>query len=296
MLTDERAAILTVDIITPVVDDPYIWGQIAAANSLSDVFAMGGRPLLTLNVVGFPINCMPLEVLSSILEGSMERTTRAGAIVAGGHTIEDEEPKFGLVVYGEVPLTEIWYTKGAKPGDNIILTKPLGTGALVSAFKAAMLSKEEEANMTSTMVQLNDLPLRLPKEMRLQVHACTDVTGFGLIGHLLDMLDENIDIKLNVKDIPLLKGTLEKVSMGLVPAGTYRNKACYTEAGKIKGLELLHEDLQDILFDPQTSGGLLLALDPSTTEKALDLLKEEGFEESRLIGEVVQGTGKIEIV
>ena len=112
MLTDERAAILTVDIITPVVDDPYIWGQIAAANSLSDVFAMGGRPLLTLNVVGFPINCMPLEVLSSILEGSMERTTRAGAIVAGGHTIEDEEPKFGLVVYGEVPLTEIWYKKG----------------------------------------------------------------------------------------------------------------------------------------------------------------------------------------
>src|SRR5690606_9056352 len=129
-----------------------------------------------------------------------------------------------------------------------------------------------------------------------QVHACTDVTGFGLMGHLLDMLDENIDIKLNVKNIPLLKGALEKVSMGLVPAGTYRNKACYTEAGKIKGLELLHEDLQDILFDPQTSGGLLLAFDPSTVRRALDLLKEEGFEESRLIAEVVQGTGKIEIV
>ena len=177
----------------------------------------------------------------------MERTTRAGAIVAGGHTIEDEEPKFGLVVYGEVPLTEIWYTKGAKPGDKIILTKPLGTGALVAAFKAAMLSEEEEATMTSAMVQLNDLPLRLPREIRLQVHACTDVTGFGLMGHLLDMLDENIDIKLNVKISPLKRSVREGFH-GPGPAGTYRNKACYTEAGKIKGLELLHEDLQDILF------------------------------------------------
>ena len=295
VLSDERAAVLTVDIITPVVDDPYVWGQIAAANSLSDVFAMGGRPLLALNVVGFPINCLPLEMLSSILEGGMERTTRAGAIVAGGHTVEDEEPKFGLVVYGEVPLTEIWYTRGARPGDQLILTKPLGSGVLVTALKADMLEDDEANNLISVMTQLNDLPLRMPKEIRCKVHACTDVTGFGLIGHLADMLGEDINIKLYAKEIPLLKGVLQKVSMGLVPAGAYRNKAYYTEAGKAANLESLDEDMRDVLFDPQTSGGLLLAVDPSIANEALKLIKDAGFEESSIIGEAVQGCGKIEI-
>lgn len=296
ILSDERAAVLTVDIITPVVDDPYVWGQIAAANSLSDVFAMGGRPLLALNVVGFPINCLPLEMLSSILEGSMERTKRAGAIVAGGHTVEDEEPKFGLVVYGEVPLTEVWYTKGARPGDRIILTKPLGSGVLVTALKAELLGDDEMKNLISVMTQLNDVPSHLSKDIRYKIHACTDVTGFGLIGHLADMLGDDIDIKLHTKEIPLLKGVLQKVSMGLVPAGAYRNKAYYTETGKVENMDLLDEDLRDVLFDPQTSGGLLLAVDPSTASDALKLIKDAGFKDSSIIGEVVQGSGKIEIV
>jgi len=295
ILSDERAAVLTVDIITPVVDDPYTWGQIAAANSLSDVFAMGGRPLLALNVVGFPINCLPLDTLSAILEGGMERATKAGAIMAGGHTVEDEEPKYGLVVYGEVALNEIWRTTGARPKDKIILTKPLGTGVFSTALKADMLSKEEEEAMISQMVSLNDLPLHLPQEARRKVHACTDVTGFGLIGHLLNMLDENIDIRIEAKRVPLLEGVTEKISMGLVPAGAYRNKYCYQSTGKVTGLESLDENLEDALFDPQTSGGLLLAVDPDVEDVILDAARKKGFLGSNVIGEVLEGKGKVKI-
>ncbi|KRT35961.1 selenide, water dikinase [Acetomicrobium hydrogeniformans ATCC BAA-1850] len=295
ILSDERAAVLTVDIITPVVDDPYTWGQIAAANSLSDVFAMGGRPLLALNVVGFPINCLPLDTLSAILEGGMERATKAGAIMAGGHTVEDDEPKYGLVVYGEVALNEIWRTTGARPKDKIILTKPLGTGVFSTALKADLLSKEEEEVMISQMMSLNDLPLYLPQEVRRKVHACTDVTGFGLIGHLLNMLDENIDIRIEAKRVPLLAGVTEKISMGLVPAGAYRNKDCYKSTGKVTGLESLDENLEDALFDPQTSGGLLLAVDPDVEDVILDVARKKGFVGSNVIGEVTEGKGKVKI-
>lgn len=295
ILSDERAAVLTVDIITPVVDDPYTWGQIAAANSLSDVFAMGGKPLLALNVVGFPINCLPLDTLSAILEGGMERATKAGAIMAGGHTVEDEEPKYGLVVYGEVALNEIWRTTGARPKDKIILTKPLGTGVFTTALKADLLSKEEEEVMISQMVSLNDLPLHLPQEVRRKVHACTDVTGFGLIGHLLNMLDENIDIRIEAKRVPLLEGVTEKISMGLVPAGAYRNKDCYKSTGKVTGLEALDENLEDALFDPQTSGGLLLAVDPEVEDVILDVARKKGFVGSNVIGVVLEGKGKVKI-
>jgi selenide,water dikinase len=295
ILSDERAAVLTVDIITPVVDDPYTWGQIAAANSLSDVFAMGGRPLLALNVVGFPINCLPLDTLSAILEGGMERATKAGAIMAGGHTVEDEEPKYGLVVYGEVALSEIWRTTGARPKDKIILTKPLGTGVFTTALKADLLSKEEVEVMVSQMVSLNDLPLHLPQEVCRKVHACTDVTGFGLIGHLLNMLDENIDIRIEAKRVPLLEGVTEKISMGLVPAGAYRNKDCYKSTGKVTGLESLDKNLEDALFDPQTSGGLLLAVDPEVEDVILDIARKKGFVGSNVIGEVLEGKGKVKI-
>ena len=215
-LDSERLGVLTIDFITPVVDDPYTWGQIAAANSLSDVFAMGGRPIVALNVVCFPTKYLALDVLKEILSGGFERVRTAGAFLAGGHSVQDDEPKYGLVVYGEVMKSALWRTTGAKAGDNLILTKPVGTGIAITAIKAEMIEDEStRTEAAESMKTLNDIAL--PPELHGQVHAATDVTGFGLAGHVCDMLSENLDCRISLRNVPTISGVKDLADMGLVP-------------------------------------------------------------------------------
>jgi selenide,water dikinase len=293
-LDEKRAGILTVDFITPVVDDPYIFGQIAAANALSDVFAMGGTPVVALNVAGFPANCQPVEILRDILKGGQERVLAAGAVLAGGHSVEDEEPKYGLTVYGEVDRDRIWRVTGARPGDALILTKPLGTGMIITALQAEMDEAGEVEAAVKSMTTLNDLPRHLPEEMYRAVSACTDVTGFGLAGHLLDMLAEkDLDVTLDVPSLPFLPGAAEKAAIGLVPAGTYRNRELYE--GRFEGLEGIVAERADVLFDAQTSGGLLLAVAAEQADALLDFCRAAGFPRSEKIGLFQKGEGRIKI-
>jgi selenide,water dikinase len=292
MVDEKRAGIFTLDFITPVVDDPFTFGQIAAANALSDVFAMGGRPLVALNIVGFPVNCQPLEVLTQILRGGQERVTAAGAFLAGGHSVEDDEPKYGLAVYGEVPADRIWKVTGARPGDSLILTKPLGTGLIITAFQAEMDEPGEIDAAVDSMRSLNDLPRRLPEELVCEVHACTDVTGFSLAGHLLDMLSGGgIGVRVFAEKLPLLPGALEKADMGLVPAGSYRNRELYSP--RVDGLENISSPMSDLVFDAQTSGGLLLAVPSGVSDAFVDLCRSTGFPHAAKIGVFTEGSGRM---
>ncbi len=292
MVDDTRAGIFTLDFITPVVDDPFIFGQIAAANAMSDVFAMGGRPLVALNIVGFPVNCQPLEMLTQILKGGQERVTAAGAFLAGGHSVEDEEPKYGLAVYGEVEVKNIWRVTGARPGDSLILTKPLGTGVVITAFQADMDDPGEIDAAVDSMRMLNDLPRRLPEDLWKEVHACTDVTGFSLAGHLLDMLSGGeVGVRIFAKELPILPGALEKADMGLVPAGSYRNRELYSP--RVDGLENISSPMSDLIFDAQTSGGLLLAVSEEISCRFLEVCRSAGFPHSAIIGGFTEGEGGI---
>ena len=291
-MDDKRAGIFTLDFITPVVDDPFIFGQIAAANALSDVFAMGGRPLVALTIVGCPVNCEPLEVLTQILRGGQERVAAAGAFLAGGHSVEDAEPKYGLAVYGEVPADRIWKVTGARPGDSLILTKPIGTGVIITAFQAEMDEPGEIDAAVDSMRMLNDLPLRLQEELSRAVHGCTDVTGFSLAGHLLDMLSGGgIGVRVFPENIPLLPGALEKADMGLVPAGSYRNRDLYSP--RVDGLDKVPSSLSDLIFDAQTSGGLLLAVPQEAADSFVGLCRSAGFSHSAKIGVFAEGSGRI---
>ena len=295
-IDNERAGVLTVDFITPVVDDPKQWGAIAAANSLSDVYAMGGRPLIALNVVGFPSKKLDLSILQAVLAGGMEKVTESGAFLAGGHSVEDEEPKFGLVVFGEVPAGRIWKVSGARPGDAIILTKPLGTGVMATAIKADMAgdaSWTEEA--IRWMMTLNDIPVRLDPRFLSEINAGTDVTGFGLIGHALDMIsDGRLDISLSMSNIPLLPGVIQLAEMGLLPEGTYNNRIAYQD--RVLDDSSCPETHVDMAFDAQTSGGLLLAVNGEKAERVADAVRALGFLHAAIIGHVKEGKGTIHLV
>ena len=292
-LDERRYGVLTVDFITPVVDDAFTWGQIAAANSLSDVFAMGGRPIVALNTVCFPTKYLELDVLQKILEGGFERVRTAGAFLVGGHSVQDDEPKYGLVVYGEVDKEKLWRTSGAKTGDKLILTKPIGTGIAITAIKADMI--EDEATLieaTASMKKLNDIVL--PDDLHRNVNAATDVTGFGLAGHLSDMLSDETDCEIFLKSIPSISGVKELADMGLVPEGSYRNQAAYEKFVEVNEKIFAPSDL-DMLYDAQTSGGLLLAVNSSCADQVLNHVRSKGFEQAAIIGEFKAGTGKIKI-
>ena len=292
--------IQTVDFFTPIVDDPYTFGQIAAANALSDVYAMGGEPKLALNIAAFP-NCLDPEILGEILRGGADKVLEAGASLAGGHTIQDDEPKYGLCVTGFVNPAFMWKNIGAKTGDILILTKPLGTGILSTAVKGEMASEEEAAYAASVMATLNKYARDQVAD--LQVHACTDVTGFGLAGHALEMAKgSGKTICISLSSLPVMEGALDYAAMGLIPAGAYRNRefagsdcAFMWKNSDMKRIiqeyigkvplseELLWNEEQtdeasldireDIVFDPQTSGGLLLCIDPKDVAEAIRRLK-----------------------
>ena len=297
-----RLGVLTVDFITPVVDDPYVWGQIAAANSISDVFAMGGRPVVALNVVGFPTQTPEpgLDVLKKILEGGFAKTREAGAFLVGGHSVNDNEPKYGLVVYGEVEEESVWRTTGAGVGDLLVLTKPIGTGIAATAIKAGVTENSETVSeAVRWMTTLNDVPSKLSYDLRRAVHAATDVTGFGLAGHILDMLSagglssERLSLRLSLRDVPVLAGVLDLADKGFVPGGTYRNREAYDDRVKVgKGYSSAETDM---MFDAQTSGGLLLAASPGSAEKILEACREAGFTRAAIVGEFMHGEGTIEV-
>lgn len=272
-LNDEMALIQTLDFFTPIVDDPYQFGQIAAANSLSDVYAMGGTPLIALNIVAFP-SCLPVEVLGEILKGGADKVKEAGALLVGGHSIEDNEPKYGLSVTGLVHPDKVLANATAKIGDVLILTKPVGVGILNTCIKEALLEQRLVDEAIRVMATLN----KTSGELMTQIgaNACTDITGFGLIGHALEMAEgSKVSIELDSMTVPIMEGALENAEMGLVPAGTYRNRAY---AGDRVWLDPnLSEALVDVLYDPQTSGGLLISLDPERAD-ALEALYRDHLE------------------
>jgi len=284
-LSDSQALVQSVDFFTPVVDDPYRYGQIAAANSLSDIYAVGGQPLLALNLVSFPINCLEPEILAQILQGGSERVHAAGAVIAGGHSIEDEEPKYGLSVTGMVDPRQMITTQGCRPGDRLILTKPLGTGLLTTALKGDMLSETDIAEAIEGMLTLNRTASEVM--MAVGVSACTDITGFGLAGHASEMADASgVGMKLNLAALPLYPHAREMAEMGLVPVGAHRNRDFYSP--RFIGREHCDPIDIDILSDPQTSGGLLLAVGEAKVEELLDALAACAVPAFQ-IGEVVAG-------
>lgn len=283
--------IQTLDFFTPVVDDPYIFGQIAAANSLSDVYAMGGEPAVALNIAGFP-GCLDPSVLGEILAGGASKVQEAGAVLAGGHTVQDEEPKYGLSVTGFVHPDRIWTNTGARPGDVLILTKPLGVGIVTTGIKAGMAQEISVEEAVASMKSLNQKAKRALEAF--SVHACTDVTGFGLAGHGLEMArGSGVTLEIVLEQVPVIAGAGELAQMGLVPAGAYRNREYTLE--EIKAEEAEDYEL-DIMMDPQTSGGLLVSIDEAEMDAALKALQAAGLETSfAVIGRVLpkQAVGMI---
>ncbi len=283
-LNDETAIIQTLDFFTPVVDDPYLFGQIAAANSLSDVYAMGGKPLMAMNIVCFP-TCLDINILTEILKGGSDKVSEAGAILVGGHTVEDNEPKYGLSVTGIVSPNEVMSNATSKPGDVLILTKPLGTGILNTATKAELITEDAMKAAIMNMATLNKCAAEGMK--LIGANSCTDITGFGLLGHAYEMAKaSNVSFKIYSEQIPILKDTDYYAKMGLVPAGTYSNRNYIND--KIDISKSIEGHINDILFDPQTSGGLLISIEAS---RARDLMKyyEENLEtEYRVVGEVIE--------
>ena len=290
-INETTALIQTLDFFTPIVDNPYMFGQIAAANSLSDVYAMGGKPLTVMNIVAFPIGLLPAEVLGDILKGGQDKVIEAGAVIVGGHTINDIEPKYGLSVTGVVHPDKIWKNSGAQPGDQLILTKAIGTGVLATAARAEMFPKGNQASMFS-MATLNRRAAEVA--MNYTIHACTDITGFGLLGHLYEMASgSGVDLQIHSATIPLLTDAAEAAAMGLVPGGAYANREYLTTVTMNPSVPV---NIQDLCFDPQTSGGLLLCVPPNVAKELLMDLQDAGIEQSAIIGEVIQkGRGEIHV-
>jgi len=292
-LTEDLAIIQTVDFFPPVVDDPYLYGQIAATNALSDVYAMGGRPILALNILCFPTCDYPMEVVREILRGGGDQVAAAGAVVAGGHSIQSSEPVYGLCVTGLIKPGAVLTNGGARAADQLVLCKPIGTGVGLLGLKAGMLSQAAEQALISSMTTLSTKALECALAYKLS--AATDVTGFGLLGHLHEMAKgSGLTIRLNADAVPLLPETQALAEQGFVPAGAYGNRKSFEQfTTYINDVDL---SLGDLLFDPQTSGGLLLALDKPQSENLLRDLKKIGVEAS-CIGEFIDGSsGKVEVV
>jgi selenide,water dikinase len=285
-ISDDLALIQTVDFFTPVVDDPYWFGQIAAANALSDVYAMGGTPKTALNLVAFPVRQMDLAVLRRILQGGMDKLAEAGTALIGGHSIEDKELKYGLAVTGVAHPTKVLVKRNLQSGDRLILTKRLGTGIVNTAIKADMASRELVDRAIRLMAALNREAADVMA--RFDVHACTDITGFGLLGHLAEMVDGSAKaVRVFADQVPVIPEALEFAAMGLIPAGAYKNREFRDPMLRVA--EAVPRALQDVLFDPQTSGGLLICVRKDQASSLLAALLEAGAGGAAQIGEVLEG-------
>ncbi len=285
-ISEDLALIQTVDFFTPIVDDPYMFGQIAAANALSDIYAMGGDPKTAMNLVAFPLKQMDLSILRRILAGGLDKMKEAGVALVGGHSIEDSELKYGLSVTGFVHPKKVVTKGGLKPGDRLVLTKPLGTGVINTAIKAGMAATDVIQKVTRLMATLNRDAATVMA--CFPVRACTDVTGFGLLGHMAEMVvGTGHAIVLRVADIPFLPGAVEYAGFGLLPAGAFKNQEY--RASLVECLPGVDPLVLDLLFDPQTSGGLLIGVAEESAVPLLEELVAKGVTESKIIGEVVAG-------
>ncbi|HOP86350.1 MAG TPA: selenide, water dikinase SelD [Syntrophorhabdaceae bacterium] len=267
-INENLALVQTVDFFTPVVNDPYWFGQIAAANALSDIYAMGARPLTALNIVCFSVKKFGTQILREILRGGIDKLKESKTNLLGGHSVEDEEIKYGLSVTGLVRIDKIIRNEGARPGDVLIITKPIGTGIMINGIKAGIISKSSEGHLIKTMATLNSCASEIM--VSVKTHAATDVTGFGLAGHIKEMIKENLGIILYANKIPHFHEVIDLASSGFFPSGFYRNRDFYIPyvRSSIKG------PIFDIIFDPQSSGGLLIALQ----EDEVHLFKKKAYE------------------
>lgn len=292
-INDEVALVQTLDFFTPIVDDPYMFGQIGAANSLSDVYAMGGKPLTVMNIVAFPINTLDKSILADILAGASDKVKESGATLVGGHSIDDKEPKFGLSVTGTIHPDRIRSNAGAKPGDRLILTKPIGVGILTTAIKQDILEKEDLEEVMNVMAALNKDAAEAMENYH--VNACTDITGFGLLGHTMEIAKGgNVGITISNKDVPVLSKARELAEKQVIPGGTYKNHSWLAEdidySSSISKLDQL------ILCDAVTSGGLLISV-PADEADALQRDLLERNVQSSIIGEVTsENAGRIQVI
>ena len=268
-MREDLAVVQTVDFFPPIVDDPYTFGQIAAANSLSDIYAMGGDPTLSMNLICFP-TCLPMDVMAKIMQGGASKVKEAGAIIAGGHTIEDSEPKYGLCVTGFLHPNQVMKNSECKEGDLLVLTKPLGIGVLTTANKAQLLDEKTYDQMVEAMATLN----KYAKDVMMEVgaNACTDVTGFGLIGHASEMAKgSGLTIELYSKEVPIIEAAIDFAKMGIIPSGAYSNMAFVRD--DVRFAQDVPQYMQDLLVDPITSGGLLISLPEEKAHELVEKLK-----------------------
>ncbi len=288
-MTDDIAMIQTVDFFTPIVDDPYMFGQIAAANSLSDVWAMGGEPAVALNIVGFP-NCLDPSILGDILAGGAAKVKEAGAVLVGGHSVQDDEPKYGLCVSGFVHPDKIFKNYGCRPGDILVLTKQIGSGIVNTAIKAEMASAGAVREAQTVMASLNKKAKQVVE--RYDVSACTDITGFGLLGHCVEMASaSDVTFELNVRDIAYFGDAVDYAKMGLIPAGAYKNRGYSIDKVDTGSVE---EHYLDLLYDPQTSGGLLISVAEENLAEMMGDFRQAGMDtEVSVIGKVAEKSDRL---
>ena len=290
-ISDDLAIIQTVDFFTPIVDDPYWFGQIAAANALSDIYAMGGIPKTAMNLVAFPIKEMDISVLRQIIQGGLDKMREAGVVLVGGHSVEDSELKYGLSVTGFIHPDRILRKRSLKVGDRLVLTKPLGTGIINTAIKGGLASSVIIETVTRAMATLNRDAAEVMEAF--PVHACTDITGFGFLGHAAEMVqDSGCGIRIDSGSIPVFPETINYARMGIVSGGAFKNREF--RQGMVDFAPDLDRALLDLLFDPQTSGGLLISVDRERADDLLAALKEKGVKEAAIVGEVIsEPKGKI---
>ncbi len=294
-LTDDLALVQTVDFFTPIVDDPYTFGQVAAVNALSDIYAMGGQPLTAMNIVCFPVKKMDIAILQQILLGGLSKMREAGVLLVGGHSVEDDELKYGLSVTGVIHPGKVLKNRGARVGDRLILTKPLGTGIVSTALKADMAGEALLAKSIRCMTTLNKTAAELMTATS-GVHACTDVTGFGFLGHACEMMvDGGVGMKINAADVPFFAEIRDLVEDGVIPAGLHRNRNF--RMSMIDRATDFPDWLVDIFFDPQTAGGLLIALAADQAEGLAAKLHAQGLSDAAIVGEIVaEPAGRIQLV
>lgn len=274
-----------------MIDDPYTFGQIAASNSLSDVYAMGGTPIVAMNIVCFP-SCHDMNVLAEILKGGFDKVKESGALLVGGHTVDDKEPKYGLSVSGTVHPDNVLSNATAKIGDKLVLTKPIGVGILNTAMKEGLVDDKISNYVVDVMVHLNKYAAM--SFNNIKVNSATDVTGFGLLGHALEMAKaSNVSIEINSNEVPIIEGAIEMASMGIIPAGMYRNKEYIGKDVEAKNIKT---EIEDILYDPQTSGGLLVSVSSDLAEELIKDMKKNGSIEAKIIGTVKEKQDKYIIV
>jgi selenide, water dikinase len=288
-LTDDIALIQTIDYFTPIVDDPYMFGQIAAANALSDVYAMGGEPKTVLNIVGYPVKKLGPDLLAEILRGASDKVKEAGAVTVGGHSVDDQEPKFGLSVTGLAHPESIWKNVGAKPGDVLVISKPIGVGIITTGIKRGVVTAEQEQSVTETMALLNKSAAEALKSFT--PHAVTDVTGFGLLGHGSEIArGSNVSFEIELSRVPVLEGTYELAAKGVVPGGSKSNHKWLVD--DVEYADISPEE-QLVLCDAITSGGLLVSLPENEAIQYVKALQDKGLNQAAIIGKVTEKQDKL---